>query len=152
MRKYAVILSLLILAVTSFGQSKEDANLKSLITIVTTAQQDYRPDVLDKHLTSDYIEISPIGEFDTRDKVLGFYKPELKPPADKMTATTNANDFNIRVYEKFAVVIAKLDFTVKAAGKEPVTRSIRATYVCRKEKGDWKIASAQFTGIRPASK
>jgi len=139
---------LLLSSVSVFAQSKEDDALKSLVKQMTDAQAAYQPDVLDKILTADYIEISPVGEFDPREKVLGFYKPELKPPAEKMSMTTEVTDYSIRVYGKFAVVIARLNYSMTSEGKPLPPRSIRATYVCKKEKGAWKIASAQYTGIR----
>ena len=147
--KLKVLFFLLLLSSVSVcAQSKEDDALRSLIKQMTDAQANYDAGALDKILTADYIEISPVGEFDPREKVLGFYKPELKPPADKMTAATEATDFSIRVYDKFAVVIARLNYTLTSEGKPLPPRSIRATIVCRKEKGAWKIASAQYTGIR----
>ena len=151
--RYRVFTFAFILILTSclaFAQSKEDAALKSLVKKMTDAQQNYNAAALDKIFTSDYIEISPVGEFDTREKVLGFYKPELKPPADKMSATTEATDFSIRNYDKFAIVIVRLNYTITSDGKPLPPRSIRATLVCRKEKGEWKISSAQYTGIRPS--
>ena len=143
------IFVLLCSGVSIFAQSKDDAALKSLIKTLTDAQRNYQPESLDKIFTADYIEISPVGEFDSREKVLGFYKPELKPPADKMSATVEANDFSIRNYGNFAIVITSLNYTVTTGGKAQPPRGIRATFVCRKEKGNWKIASAQYTGIRP---
>ncbi len=117
---------------------------------MTDAQQNYQPDVLDKIFAADYIEISPVGEFDSRDKVLGFYKPEMKPPTGKMSAVTEVTDFSIRNYKgKFAVVILRLNYTIISDGKQLPPRSIRAMIVCRKEKNLWKISSAQYTGIRP---
>jgi len=140
---------LLFSSVSVFAQSKDDAALKTLIGQMTDAQQNYQPDALDKILTADYIEISPVGEFDPREKVLGFYKPELKPPADKMSAKVVTDEFSIRVYDKVAVVIARLNYTVTSEGKALPPRSIRATFVCKKDGKTWKIASAQYTGIRP---
>ena len=96
MKLKVFIFLLLFSCVSVFAQSKDDTALKSLVKQMTDAQTNFSPDALDKILTADYIEISPLGEFDTRDKVLGFYKPELKPPADKMSATTEATDFSIR--------------------------------------------------------
>jgi uncharacterized protein (TIGR02246 family) len=146
--KVFTFLLLLLSSVSAFAQSKEDDALKSLVKQMTDAQQNYDAAALDKILTADYIEISPIGEFDPREKVLGFYKPELKPPADKMTVSTEATEFSIRVYEKFAVVITRLNYTMTRDGKPIPPPSIRVTLVCKKEKGAWKIASAQYTGIR----
>lgn len=147
--KVLFFLVLLLSGVSVFAQSKDEAALQSLVRQMTDAQQNYQPDVLDKILTADYIEISPVGEFDPREKVLGFYKPELKPPAGKVTATVEVTEFSIRVYGKFAVVIARLNYAITSDGKPMPPRGIRATYVCKKEKSAWKIASAQYTGIRP---
>lgn len=143
------IFLMLLSSVSVFAQSKTDEALKALVKQFTDAQQNYQPDVLDEILTADYIEISPVGEFDPREKVLGFYKPELKPPAEKMTAKTEVSDFSIRNYGKFAVVIATFNYAITSEGKQLPPRSIRSTIVCRKDKNEWKIASAQYTGIRP---
>lgn len=147
--KLKILFFILILSGFVFAQSKDDESLKALIKQMTDAQTAYDAAALDKIFTADYIEISPVGEFDPREKVLGFYKPELKPPADKISATTELAEFSIRNYEKFAVVIVRLNYTITAEGKTLPPRSMRATVVCRKEKGAWKIASAQYTVIRP---
>lgn len=147
--KLKILFLILILSGFVFAQSKEDDSLKALVKQMTDAQSAYDAATLDKIFTADYIEISPVGEFDSREKVLGFYKPELKPPAGKMSATTELAEFSIRNYEKFAVVIVRLNYTITSEGKTLPPRSMRATIICRKEKGAWKIASAQYTGIRP---
>ena len=144
------IFILLLSSVSAFAQSKDDAALKSLVKQMTDAQGNYDANTLDKIFTADYIEISPIGEFDPREKVLGFYKPELKPPADKMSAALETTDYSIRNYGKFAIVIARLNYSITSDGKQLPPRSMRTMIVCRKEKSAWKIASAQYTGIRPS--
>lgn len=148
MKLKVLFLLLFLSSVSAFAQSKEDDALKSLIKQITEAQQNFDAVSMDKILTADYIEISPAGEFDPREKVLGFYKPDLKPTPEKMTVVTEATDFSIRVYDKVAVVIARLNYTMTSEGKPLPPRSMRATYVCKKEKAGWKIASAQYTGIR----
>src|SRR6187455_2888570 len=102
MKLKVLFLLLLLSSVSVLAQSKEDDALKSLVKQMTDAQAGFDAAALDKILTADYIEISPVGEFDPREKVLGFYKPELKPPAGKMSATTEATEFSIRNYGKFA--------------------------------------------------
>ncbi|MBK8809463.1 MAG: nuclear transport factor 2 family protein [Acidobacteria bacterium] len=134
--------------VSAFAQSKDESALRALVNKMAAAQANYDPKTLDNVFTSDFIEVSPVGEVDPRDKVLGFYKPEDKPPADKMTLTIETNEFSIRNYGKFAIVIARFDYKIVSGGKPMPTRSIRATVVARKEKGEWKIASAQYTGIK----
>ncbi len=150
MKLKVFVLLLLLSGVSVYAQSKnDDAALKSLVKQMTDAQGNYDANALDKILTADYIEISPVGEFDPREKVLGFYKPEFKPPADKMSTALETTDYSIRNDGKFAIVIARFNFTVTSDGKQLPPRSLRAMIVCRKEKGAWKIASAQYTGIRP---
>ena len=153
MKSRVFIFPLLLVFLSSFAfaqtQNKEDAKLTALVRQMTDAQMSYQPEALDKIFSADYIEISPIGEFDPREKVLGFYKPEAKPDPSKMTASVEATDFSIRSYDKFAIVITRLNFTRTVEGKTLPPISLRATIVCRKEKGEWKIASVQYTGIRP---
>ena len=131
------------------SSTKNDQTLKALVDQMITAQTEYDAKTLDNILTADYIEISPVGEFDPREKVLSFYTAEAKAAAAGVTATVEATERSIRSYGKFAVVIARLNYKMTSAGKELPPRSIRATYVMRKEKDEWKIASAQYTGIRP---
>lgn len=149
MKLKVFVLLMLFSCVSVFAQSQNDEQLKSLVNKMIEAQTNFKPEVLDTILAADYIEISPVGEFDPREKVLGFYKPELKPPADKSTVKVEADEFSIRQYNGFAVVITRLNYTITSEGKPLSPYSLRATVVCRQEKDGWKIVSAQYTGIRP---
>ncbi|MGB2750987.1 MAG: nuclear transport factor 2 family protein [Pyrinomonadaceae bacterium] len=144
-----IALILLSSAFQGFAQSKDEAELTKLVNKMVTAQTNYDAAALDAVFTADYIEISPVGEFDRRDKVLGFYKPELKPDPAKVSTKSNASEWSIRVRDKSAVVILRLDYTITAEGKTMPPRGMRVMLVCAKEKGVWKIASAQYTGMRP---
>ena len=130
-------------------QNKQDKPLKTLVKYMVDAQLAYDATALGKMFTADYIEISPLGEFDPREKVLGFYKPEEKPDGNKLTASVEIGETSIRNYGRFAVVIVRLNFAMTSEGKSLPPRSLRTTMVCRNEKGVWKIVSAQYTGIRP---
>ena len=149
MRRF-ISLSLLLLCTTAgpFAQSKDDAAVKSIVRQLVDAQIAYDVKKLDSLFTSDYIEISPLGEFDARAKVLTFYAPEQKPP-QTMNITVEDTEYSIRTYGKYASVIARLNYTMTMDGKPAPARSIRATYLLQKEKDQWKVASAQYTGIRP---
>jgi ABC-type transporter MlaC component len=129
--------------------NKDERELTALVKQMTDAQVNYDRAALDKIFAADYIEISPVGEFDPREKVLGFYSPEVKAKAGDAKAAVEASDFSIRVYEKqnFAIVITRLTF-LRAPALPPI--NMRATVVCRRDKGVWKIASVQYTGIRPS--
>jgi len=128
--------------------SKDEQDLTALVRQLTDAQSKFDPATLERIYASDFIEISPIGEVDSREKTIGFYRPEANPDRDKVKTGVTTEEFVIRTYGNFAVVIARITF----AQAEPSARppfSVRATFVCRKEKGAWKIGSAQYTGIRP---
>jgi hypothetical protein len=120
-----------VLAAPAKAQSRDDAALTSLVKQMANAQVTFDQAALDRILTSDYIEISPAGEFDPRAKVLGFY--EKKPEGNAIPAL-EVSEFSIRNYGKFAIVIAKLTYMPSADTKSSPPRSIRATFVCRKEK------------------
>ncbi|MEZ5423272.1 MAG: nuclear transport factor 2 family protein [Pyrinomonadaceae bacterium] len=150
-RLFLLTAILLTLSSVSFGQSesKNDVELKALVQRMADAQMAFDVKGLDAILTQDYIEISPLGEFDPRDKVLGFYKPEMAPPGGKIPGKVDFSEYSIRVNGKSAIVIVKETFSMTVDGKAAPPRSLRIMFVCRREKGVWKVASAQYTGIRP---
>jgi hypothetical protein len=135
------------------SRNKQDSDKQALTGLVqqmVNAQTTFDTSTLEKIYAVDFIEISPVGEVDPREKTIGFYKPEANPDRDKMKAIVTSDEFSIRTYDNFAIVIARITFA--QTGSEPTTRppfSLRVTLVCRKEKGSWKINSAQYTGIRP---
>ncbi|MBK6722239.1 MAG: hypothetical protein IPG58_02865 [Acidobacteria bacterium] len=75
-----------ITAVSALAQSpnKDEATFKSLIKQLTDAQIAYDAAALDKIFTADYIEVSPVGEFDPG-KGLGVLFAEAKAAAGKMS-------------------------------------------------------------------
>ncbi len=154
MKTLLIVSLVLITATVTFAHtdSKDDVALKALVKQMTDAQIAFDASTLDKVFTSDYIEISPAGEFDPRAKVLGFYEKKPEVNAD---LTLDVSEFSIRSYGKVAIAIAKLTYYVPPPGPQRSppqslrAQSMRATFVCRKENGAWKIASSQYTGIRP---
>jgi ketosteroid isomerase-like protein len=145
----AVIIVLLALINVVDGQTN-DARLKSLVRQMIDAQVGYDAATLDKIYAADFVEISPVGEYDSREKAIGFYKPEATPNRDKIKRVVEAGEITIRDYGKFAVVIARVTASRTVEGQQPRSPvSFRTTFVCRKQKGDWKIASVQYTGMRP---
>lgn len=129
---------------------KTENELKALLKQLNKAQIEYDQTGLNKILASDYIEISPVGKLDLREKVLGFYSPEVRARDGNPQETVEADDFSIRIYGKFAVVIKRVTFLTKTSGQESrPPLSMRVTGFCRKEKGLWKITSAQYTIIKP---
>lgn len=149
LRSMIFTLVLVLGSTAAFAQTKDETAVIGLVKQMTEAQIKYDAAALDKIFTADYIEISPRGEFDPREKVLGFYAPEANP-GDKFKATVEATASSFRRYGKTAVLIVQLNYLMTDDGKPLPPRSMRATFVCLKDKGQWKIASAQYTGIPPA--
>jgi ketosteroid isomerase-like protein len=135
LRAQVFILLLTASSVLAQQKDREETKIINLIKQMTEAQLRY--------------DAPALGEFDPREKVLGFYAPEANP-GDKFKGVVEAVSISLRRYGKFAVMITQLDYQMTMDGKQLPPRSIRATFVCMKEKGQWKIASAQYTGIRPA--
>lgn len=111
-------------------QSKDEQELTALVKQITEAQSKFDPATLDKIYTSDFIEISPIGEVDPRDKTIGFYKPEAKPPGDKMNVAVTTDEFLIRTYGNFAVVIVRIGYAPVGAERQDVHLSVSERCSC----------------------
>lgn len=137
-------------AQTTAKQSADEPALTALIKKAVDAQASFDAASLEALYASDYVEISPVGEYDPREKAIGFYKTQPNSAGGPPKMSVLADEFNVRSYGKVAVVIARVTFSPagNAAQQRPPI-SFRATYVCRKEKGAWKISSVQVTGIRP---
>jgi len=137
-------------AQTKAKQNTIEQNLTALVRQAIEAQGNFDPAALEKIYTTDYVEISPVGEVDLREKAIGFYKPQANKGDSETKTIAAADEISIRSYKYFAVIIARITFS--QARNEFASRplaSFRATYVCRKENGVWKISSMHSTGIRP---
>lgn len=122
--------------------SAQNPEIQSLIDRFDAARIQHDPAALTKTLAADYEEISPVGEVDAREKVLGFYAPELKRPAPAMTS----EPLVIRSRGNVAVITTRKSFTIPGG---PV-RSVRVRYVAERAAGRWLLVSAQYTPIPPA--
>lgn len=128
---------------------KVEEEINTLLRQFTEAQKNYDVSKLDEILAPDYVEISPAGEVDPRAKVLGFYAPEKKSERGGELVSYALDEITTRIYGDTAIVVARLPFTMKTPDGQTMSRALRCTIVCRKMRGRWRIASAQYTGIRP---
>jgi len=118
--------------------------LLKLVQTYTEAQRDFEPSKIDAIVTRDFYEVSPIGEVDPREKVLGFYLPANK----RETPTMEVTEPSIQVFGNTGTILVKLSGTA-TVNAEKRNFAFRAGYVAVNEGGKWKLASAQYTGIRP---
>lgn len=94
-------------------------------------------------LAPDYQEISPVGDIDSRDRVIGFYKPAQRGPAPALVSNERA----VALHRDWALVTERLSFDMAKPDGTKVTRSLRARYVAVRTAVGWQLASAQYTGI-----
>jgi ketosteroid isomerase-like protein len=147
MKIMSIAVALAVYAASANAQpnGKTEADIEQLLTAFIEAQRSFDVAKLDALLAPDYIEISPLGEVDRREKVLTFYAPDKKV-SDTPIATLD--EFIVRVYGNTAVTIARLTYEMKAPDGAATSRSMRCVFVTRSIKGSWKIASSQFTPMR----
>lgn len=119
-----------------------------LIGDFVLAQQNFDATALGALTTTDYLEVSPVGELDSREKMLGFYAPEKKTAAP----AAEIREPVVRIYGNTAVAVAKLAYTIQPPGQPARVMEMRATFVAYREADRWKLASSHYTGIRPSPK
>lgn len=149
--KKAILLSVLmaLLVSAAFSQSRTDDEIISVAKKAALAQQDYDTITLEKLYSPDYIEISPKGEIDMRDKAIGFYRVDDVEKAKATTPKYILDEFKVRNYKNFAIVITRFSVGSKSDSQQKPTAVGLVVYALRKEKGAWKIYSSQFTPFPP---
>jgi ketosteroid isomerase-like protein len=127
-------------------QAAEDAgkSVTDLVQRFTQAQGAMDAPGLAAMTAENYIEISPLGEVDPREKMLTFYVKDDKHVPPTMTV----DEMTTRVFGETAVVIARISYSLVNEG-QPRTFSLRSTFVAEKVGGAWKLVSAHYTPIRP---
>jgi ketosteroid isomerase-like protein len=118
--------------------------LTDLIQRFTEAQRDMDAPTLKNLTAENYIEISPLGEVDPREKMLSFYVKDDKRVAPAVTV----DETQTRLLGTTAVVIARVSYSRAVDGPQR-TFSLRSVFVAEKAGAAWKLVSAQYTPIRP---
>ncbi|GAB2847298.1 hypothetical protein GCM10027277_14210 [Pseudoduganella ginsengisoli] len=116
--------------------------LAELVRAHAEAQRNFDQARLQALTTDDYIEVSPVGELDSREKMLSFYAPGQQRPAPAVQVEAPV----VRMMGDTALVVAKLVYTM--AGQNQ-SFAMMASYVAQKQDHRWKLVSAHYTGIRP---
>ncbi|WP_448661681.1 nuclear transport factor 2 family protein [Sphingomonas sp. CJ20] len=126
--------------------SPADAPVLQLVTDFLDAEHRFDQPRLAALTTPDYAEVSPLGELDLHDAFLGFYAADKRGPAPEVSVCEPL----VRRYGDTASVIARLSLDLPAPeGQPPRAVSIRVSFLAVRSGPAWKMASAQFTPIRP---
>lgn len=137
----------LVLGCAAEANAAPDSATSALIELVqrhAEAQRDFDQAALQALTADSYVEVSPAGEVDSREKMLSFYAPAQKRPAPQL----QVDEPVVRVLGDTAVILAKLNYNMGAEGQAR-SFAMRAGYVAQLKDGKWRLVSAQYTGIRP---
>lgn len=118
--------------------------LFALITQYAQAQTSFDLGSLKAATADTFIEVSPIGEVDPREKVLGFYASSKKSPGP----TLKIDYQNTRIYGDTVVVLARMTYSMKGPDGQERQQALQACYVAYRLQDKWKLVSAQYTPIR----
>lgn len=123
--------------------SSSDAQVRATLESYVKAVVQYDVPELDRLFDQSYLEVSPLGEVDQREKVLGFYRV----PADQRGPTPNAysiDELLVRYPAKdVSVAVFREDIAV---GDHKM--SFRFTTLLKQSTNGWRLVSNHVNGIR----
>lgn len=99
-----------------------DTELVALVQRYAEAQSNFDQAAIRAATDEQFVEISPVGEVDSREKVLSFYAPDQKRPGPQLQSDESA----VRVFGDTAVVSVRMNYSMNQGGK-PATCA-RATW------------------------
>ena len=140
----AVFYLLFLFNFAAHAQSLVLADAKALVEAHVKAQVTYDKLSLARLTHSHYFEISPVGEFDTREKMLGFYDTPRNAPGPEVSV----QEWEVRQFGSNVMASSKLQFKMRI-GEQTREFAMRATYQLCDEGGQAKICSAHYTPITP---
>lgn len=147
--RHAVLLCLLAPAIAMADDPAEAALLQRANALIA-AQLAFDQAALEGLLAADYLEVSPVGDVDTRDEVIGFYSADAKARADAGPKPMGAtlDEVQLSVDGDAATLIARETIRMPSPdGSRAI--AMRVQFQFRLVNGEWRIATTQYTGIRP---
>jgi uncharacterized protein (TIGR02246 family) len=138
-----------ILAISQSSASAERA-VVAVVQQLADAQRTFDQAALDRLLTADYVEVSPVGDVDERAKVIGFYSADAKAKSPEVSSIV-IDQPNVRIDGDHAIVIVRQTTNVGSAGASRAV-VMRVTAHLRRSGNEWRIASTHYTGIRQSAK
>jgi hypothetical protein len=131
-------------SVAAQGAEPTEAAVERLVRSFLAAQRDREVAALRRLTAPGYQEVSPIGDVDQREAMIGFYAPA---PV-KIAPRIEPSEFVIRRIGDTAIATVRLTFAL------PPPRpggAMRVTYVAGLHDGHWLLDAVQYTPIRGAA-
>jgi ketosteroid isomerase-like protein len=122
----------------------------AIVQQLAEAQRTFDQAALERLLTADYIEVSPVGDVDERSEVIGFYSADAKAKSPAVSSIT-IDEPRVRIDGDHALVIVRQTTNVGPAGASRAV-VMRVTADLRRTGNDWRIASTHYTAIRQPAK
>ena len=138
-RSRMALLSLALLSAAGTAVAAESTP-EAAVARYMKAEHDFDVPALRAILLPQFVEVSPRGEVDEHDAVLGFYAPDKKsemPP-------TSFEDVKTRTHGNSAFVTGTVVFAMKGMQRR---LTLGASVV--KGPDGWRMASAQYTPVPP---
>ena len=147
--RHAALLCLLVPVIAAASDPTEAVLLERANALVK-AQLAFDQPALEKLLAPGYLEVSPVGDVDSRDEVIGFYSAEAKAKSAAAPKPISAtlDDARMHLHGDAAVLIARETIRMPA-GDSSREFSMRVQFQFRLVDGQWLLATTQYTGIRP---
>lgn len=131
--------------IAHFGAPEKE--IEALLNDYAKAATTYDVKRLEELLAPEYLEVSPIGDVDLRDKVLSFHRiPESQ--RGPMPSSVAISELKIRFLDKTkAVAVFREDLEI-ARAEQKIKMSFRFTSVVVKQGNAWKLISNHANAIR----
>mgnify|MGYP003580248822 FL=1 len=143
-----ILLALILAIATTQAASPAERAVVAVVQQLADAQRTFDQAALDRLLTADYVEVSPVGDVDERAKVIGFYSADAKAKSPEVSSIV-IDEPRVRIDGTHAIVIVRQTTNVGPAGASRAV-VMRVTAHLRRSGNDWRIASTHYTGIRQA--
>jgi len=146
-----VALLCLLTPLTATADDPAAAVLLQRANALVTAQLAFDQPALEHLLAPGYLEVSPVGDVDTRDDVIGFYSAEAKAKsaAGPMPTSATLDDTRVQLHGDAATLIARETIRMPS-GDSSREIAMRVQFQFRRIDGQWLLATTQYTGIKPA--
>ena len=145
-----ILLALILAIATTQAASPAERAVVAVVQQLADAQRTFDQAALDRLLTADYVEVSPVGDVDERAKVIGFYSADAKAKSPEVSSIV-IDEPRVRIDGTHAIVIVRQTTNVGPAGASRAV-VMRVTAHLRRSGNEWRIASTHYTGIRPPAK
>jgi len=138
------------IATAQAASSSAERAVVAVVQQLADAQRTFDQAALDRLLTADYVEVSPVGDVDERAKVIGFYSADAKAKSPEVSSIV-IDQPTVRIDGTHAIVIVRQTTNVGPAGASRAV-VMRVTAQLRRSGNEWRIASTHYTGIRQTAR